>query len=348
MSNGVHGAADPFVTAGQNAAAKREPTLPGNQSQISPGEPSRPFVSFVQKVFGGKLQTTYECSNCKSLSLHKEAFTDLHLAFPAKEEKEEDCGPLTMQTLINNYLRPEVLQGENCYHCDHCGNLQEATKTMKIIQGPDYLMTTLMRFHYDRAQNRKSKVFTDIHYELEVNLPIYSEANLVKDELYSLYAIVVHSGYSSDGGHYYTYAREPMASNEFENDLEAHNNSSTWYVFNDSKVSFSSFQSFKSISKRFPRDTAYLLFYQKVNRDQNLRDAPQMLSTLKLRAELKMSVENDNIKFMREKERSSKSNGGSSSSKASSVINRRDDDDLGRGGGGCGGSDFNTPGRFVC
>ena len=28
-------------------------------------------------------------------------------------------------------------------------------------------------------------------------------------ELYKLYAIVVHSGYSSDGGHYFTYAKVP-------------------------------------------------------------------------------------------------------------------------------------------
>lgn len=86
---------------------------------------------------------------------------------------------------------------------------------------------------------------------------------------------MVHSGYSSDGGHYYTYARQPpnLTSEDNPEAVEAINKDSTWYIFNDSKVSFTSFESFKTISKRFPRDTAYLLFYQKVttkSNDQNL------------------------------------------------------------------------------
>ena len=46
---------------------------------------------------------------------------------------------------------------------------------MKILEGPEYLMTTLMRFHYDRKQNRKTKVFTDINYELELSLPVFCD-----------------------------------------------------------------------------------------------------------------------------------------------------------------------------
>jgi ubiquitin carboxyl-terminal hydrolase 35/38 len=383
----------------------QQPPQQQQQPQQSPNSNS-PFVSLVQKVFGGKLQTTYECCNCKSISLHKECFTDLHLAFPDKEaavetrtserqaakkaEAEvvvaengsEKAEPLTMQKMVTSCLKSEVLQGDNQYHCDHCGNLQDAVKTMKIIEGPEYLMTTLMRFQYDRVQNRKTKVFTDIKYELNLTLPTYGhlgkdfvvadeddedgDTTIVEDDVnevivdeidaknvqYSLYAIVVHSGYSSDGGHYYTYAREPMAYND--TDVEAHNKNSTWYIFNDSKVSFSTFDSFVNISKKLPRDTAYLLFYQKVKQPQE-PPQPQIVSlSSEMRTELKKSVEHDNASFSREKERSSTSvyNDYSSNSQSSSMSYRKgdkDDDGLGGGGrGNCGGGDFNTPGRFVC
>ena len=133
-----------------------------------------------------------------------------------------------LQILLNNYLTEEILHGENQYHCDHCGSLQDAVKNMKIFEAPNFLTTTLMRFHYDRTQNRKTKVFTDIQYELDLKLPVYIEDESPIEQMYSLYAIVVHSGYSSDGGHYYTYAREPLTS--MEADMETYNKTSSWYV----------------------------------------------------------------------------------------------------------------------
>ena len=142
---------------------------------------------------------------------------------------------------------------------------------------------------------------------------------------------MVHSGYSSDGGHYYTYAREPMTSSEAN--LETYNKTSSWYVFNDSNVSLSSFESFKSVFKRFPRDTAYVMFYQKIsqnnisnledenitennNKDQENKQETSLVGGVsspmiqqpaipKLNSEVKLNVENDNVKFMREKERNS-------------------------------------------
>ena len=131
-----------------------------------PSEQS-PFVSLVQQVFGGKMQTSYKCYNCNSISIHKEYFTDLFLAFPdIKEEtankledtemKEDDKNSnkgdststndsekrdMSMQQLVNLYLSPEKLTGENQYHCNKCKSLQDGIKTMKILDGPEHLIT---------------------------------------------------------------------------------------------------------------------------------------------------------------------------------------------------------------
>ena len=93
-----------------------------------------------------------------------------------------------MQTLVANYLKPELLHGENMYECTKCASHQDALKTTKIFEGPEYLTTTLMRFHYDRTQERKSKVLTHIQYSLDLNLPVHVNDESM-DQLYSLYAI---------------------------------------------------------------------------------------------------------------------------------------------------------------
>ena len=102
----------------------------------------------VQRYFGGKVQTSYKCSTCQQISVHKESFTELHLAIPdqprlsAKEQRKELSKDgsssllLRMDTLVNNYLEVERLEGENQYHCDRCNGLQDAIKSVKILEGP--------------------------------------------------------------------------------------------------------------------------------------------------------------------------------------------------------------------
>ena len=113
---------------------------------------------------------------------------------------------------------------------------------------------------------------------------------------YVLTAVIVHSGLSSESGHYYCYARHSerlghmklklahtqpstsMLPNSTADNADGSSSSSgggngdedqdplpdRWYLFNDSRVSFSSYESFGNVTKRFPKDTAYLLFYQQM------------------------------------------------------------------------------------
>ncbi len=106
--------------------------------------------------------------------------------------------------MLNGYLRPEKLDGNEMYNCEECG-LQEAVQTIGISESPNHLICTLLRFKYNQTRD---KIMTDIKYELSLKLPCGKVGEAQKDELYWLYAIIVHSGDSMDTGHYYTYARK--------------------------------------------------------------------------------------------------------------------------------------------
>lgn len=116
----------------------------------------------------------------------------------------------------------------------------------------------------------------------------------VQPVLYVLSSVVVHSGVSSESGHYYSYGhnidgadgtQHPASHFPFNGDFQnsqaecnpgncsalsippqqAANGQEAkdWLLFNDSRVTFSSFQLVQNITNRFPKDTAYVLMYRK-------------------------------------------------------------------------------------
>ncbi len=95
------------VTVSQTSTAESIKPIP-------PAGTGQPIISIEQKVFGGKIQTTYECCQCHTVSIHRESFNDLLLPFPDKvkhtEEEQSDAETatakkeLTMQVKVKyNY-----------------------------------------------------------------------------------------------------------------------------------------------------------------------------------------------------------------------------------------------------
>ncbi|XP_074849373.1 ubiquitin carboxyl-terminal hydrolase 38 isoform X2 [Carettochelys insculpta] len=364
--------------------------------------------TLIEKMFGGKLQTTICCLNCKSTSRKEEAFTDLSLAFcpppslesidmesitqsskvkddcmvqtsfvassaveesaldnslavndgcesmnegvpndlhaelssenvtasdlhPVQDSKGVSQKPVSENTpsvtdLLNYFLAPEILNGDNKYYCEKCASLQNAEKIMQIMEEPEYLILTLLRFSYDPKCHIRRKILDNVSLPLILELPIKRTAsslgvvsrgwsvdielsdtgeNIAKklkpsgaEEVccpervpYVLSSVVVHSGISSESGHYYSYARnitgsgpslglchqsktmalassnslltEEISHAVIENDVDANEMTKEWFLFNDSRVTFTSFQSVQKITSRFPKDTAYVLLYKK-------------------------------------------------------------------------------------
>lgn len=116
---------------------------------------------------------------------------------------------------------------------------------------------------------------------------------------YTLIGAVVHSGLSSESGHYYCYGRTDYIDDSLTS-LDAHGNrEEQWCLFNDDRVSHSSFESLSNISSRFCNDTAYVLFYQKLSSRQS---TSQHFTNTAVRATFQDMVARDNSAYLQEQE----------------------------------------------
>ncbi|XP_018408491.1 PREDICTED: ubiquitin carboxyl-terminal hydrolase 38 [Nanorana parkeri] len=479
-------AADPMVTDGsvQSSASGETDVFPQVQNAWWGCEEK----TLIEGMFGGKLQTSICCLNCRSTSQKMEAFTDLSLAFCPSDkpvqsmicspkEKDDDCieidvapssdaqsvflhsaqegnvestelkftvsdlqsssntsvdasaynntlqpdgdmcqkadkdEALSVTDLLSYFLAPEILDGENRYHCEKCTSLQNAEKTMHIIEEPEYLILTLLRFSYDPKCHVRRKILDNVSIPLALELPVERSTsvacsgdgsldadvpdvseNLAKklkpsgiEDLcctqlvpYVLSSIVVHSGTSSESGHYYSYARNVTSASRYlchekpyqghlvsketcnsvaGNDTACNDMSKEWFLFNDSRVTFTSFQSVLNITNRFPKDTAYVLLYKKHSCADASNVHPSSVNGLwvngepPLQKELLDAITKDNKLYLQEQELNARARALQAASASCSFRpNGFDDNDPPgscgpSGGGGDGG--FSTISRLV-
>ncbi|XP_041839480.1 ubiquitin carboxyl-terminal hydrolase 38 [Melanotaenia boesemani] len=210
---------------------------------------------------------------------------------------------------------------------------------------------------------------------------------------YVLSSLVMHSGISSESGHYYTYGRNingadgtqhPANHSPIKDDLgngkadcsvctcsvlsappeqgeTLPNNGQEardWLLFNDSRVTFTSFQLVQNITNRFPKDTAYVLMYRKQELPgQNLNGgliANEMRQSAEppLQKELLDAIIKDNKLYLQEQELNARTQALQPPSSSCSFRPNGSDDNnppgsCGPSGGGGGGGGFNTISRLV-
>jgi ubiquitin C-terminal hydrolase len=63
---------------------------------------------------------------------------------------------LELTSLLDDYFRPEMLEGADAYLCGTCASKQTATKRLQVTAAPQHLLVCLKRHEYDwRAGTRK-------------------------------------------------------------------------------------------------------------------------------------------------------------------------------------------------
>ncbi|KAM6898725.1 ubiquitin carboxyl-terminal hydrolase 42 isoform 1-T2 [Lycodopsis pacificus] len=185
-------------------------------------------TTFIHQVFGGYLRSRVKCLNCKAVSDTFDPFLDITL--------EIKTAP-SISKALEQFVKPEQLDGENAYKCTKCKKMVTASKRFTIHRSSNVLTLSLKRF----ANFSGGKIAKDVKYPEYLDLRPFMSQSQGEAQVYGLYAVLVHSGFSCHAGHYFCYIK---ASN------------GQWYQTNDSSVSVSDIRSVLN-------QQAYVLFYIK-------------------------------------------------------------------------------------
>ncbi|KNA07925.1 hypothetical protein SOVF_166920 [Spinacia oleracea] len=183
--------------------------------------------TIVMDIFGGSLQSQVKCLSCGTESNKVDEIMDICLEI-------SNCSSL--KDAMKRFFQAEILDGNNKYKCERCKKLVAAKKQMSILQAPNVLVVQLKRFEGIFG----GKIDRVIAFEEILVLSSFMcKASQDPHPEYSLFATIVHSGFSPESGHYYAYIKDAMG---------------RWYCCNDSYVTLSTQQEVLS-------EKAYILFF---------------------------------------------------------------------------------------
>nr|GEY88370.1 ubiquitin carboxyl-terminal hydrolase 20-like [Tanacetum cinerariifolium] len=193
--------------------------------------------NLVKQVFGGRVISKLRCCNCNHISDTYEPSVDLSLEI-------DDANSLS--TALESFTKVEHIEDEEMkYTCDQCKEKVSVDKQLMLDQIPP-----ICAFHLKRFKTNGSwveKIDKHVDFPLEIDLQPYTcggqaDNGLLQVDLkYELYAVVVHTAFTSTSGHYWCNVRSAP---------------NTWYKFDDSKVT--------SVSEASVlQEEAYILFYAK-------------------------------------------------------------------------------------
>lgn len=155
-----------------------------------------------EKVFGGRLVSDVTCSQCHHVSSTFENMISLSLvaSFPNSQDISKSNN---LQSLIQDYFKPDHLVKENRYKCDKCHKKVDATRQYHMDQPPNTVLLHLKRFNYMSKKISKRVDFPEtISFDGQVKHKKQNE-----EHQYALMGVVVHLGNSLFGGHYIAYVR---------------------------------------------------------------------------------------------------------------------------------------------
>ncbi|XP_074746193.1 ubiquitin carboxyl-terminal hydrolase 42-like [Strix uralensis] len=203
-------------------------------------------TTVVHQIFAGFLRSRVTCLRCNMVSDYYEAFLDVPLHIKVRgfvttlRDVPSPCifpesmrltlrAASSVTAALENFVKPEQLDSENCFKCRRCDKMVAASKRFTVHHAPKVFTVFLNRCE-DFTSRKISKVCTQpernflfleeisqgsqcalsqafVEYPEYLDLRPYMSQTAGEPLLYSLYAVLVHQGASCLAGHYYCYTK---------------------------------------------------------------------------------------------------------------------------------------------
>ena len=178
------------------------------------------------------------------------------------------CFRHDISQMVLNFFSESVIPGIDC---DTCRERTPHTSRLHCAKSPEHLMLTVKRMSFDWRTQKNIKRLMDVHFSPTVSLPplaVPAEGDesfreeAARSRAYGLFAVIVHSGKTSNSGHYYCYARSGDADDLHKPDSTV----APWLKINDSRVEFveGGFEAMRRTIKKSVSANAYILVYKRL------------------------------------------------------------------------------------
>lgn len=203
--------------------------LPSGVPSESPSEsPSAHERSLVHKIFGGQLRSQVKCLQCFYCSNKSDPFLDLSLEIAKADSLCKALAHFTAEEHLDG--------GAPQYQCQQCNQKVKALKQLTIYKPPHVLTVHLKRFD---SYNPGQKINRRIAFGPTLDLKPFVTEPDEEDLKYTLYGVLVHTGWSTRSGHYFSFVRT---------------SGGMWYSLDDNRV-------VQVNEERVLEQKAYMLFY---------------------------------------------------------------------------------------
>ncbi|CAE6470212.1 unnamed protein product [Rhizoctonia solani] len=144
-------------------------------------------TSWVHSIFGGRLRSRVSCRTCHHCSDTFDSLLDLSI---------EIVRVNSLANALSQFVKPEVLSGEDAYRCEKCKKPVTAEKFMTVHEAP-----VCLTIHLKRFSPIGRKIGHQMSYPEVLDLQKFMSEGQ-KGKTYMLNGVISHLGSGPNSGHY--------------------------------------------------------------------------------------------------------------------------------------------------